>query len=100
MRLTAATLRAESGKLVADIMAKRFEDPEEFKREVDEANAMKGERATFQIGQVVPIQEAVQDRRALVPGGLDALHLQVPCAGATRSATRTSTRAPGSGSGC
>lgn len=50
---------AESGKLVADIMAKRLEDPEEFKRQVTEANAMKGD-GPFQIGQVVPIQEAVK----------------------------------------
>jgi NAD-dependent dihydropyrimidine dehydrogenase PreA subunit len=50
---------AESGKLVADIMAKRLEDPEEFKRQVTVANAMKGD-GPFQIGQVVPLQEAVK----------------------------------------
>ena len=48
---------AESGKAIGDIMAKRFEDPDEFEREVAEANAMKG-TGPFQIGQVVPIQEA------------------------------------------
>ena len=48
---------AQSGKLIGDIMAKRFEDPEGFQRDVAEANAMKG-KGPFQIGQVVPIQEA------------------------------------------
>ena len=48
---------AESGKAIGDIMAKRFEDPDEFEREVAEANAMRG-GGPFRIGQVVPIQEA------------------------------------------
>ncbi len=47
----------QSGKAIFEIMATRFEDADKFTTLVREANAMKGD-GPFQIGQVVPIQEA------------------------------------------
>jgi len=48
---------SQSARTMFEIMAKRFEDPEEFRRLVREANALQG-RGPFQIGQVVPLREA------------------------------------------
>jgi len=48
---------AQSGRKMGEIMQKRFTDPEEFEKLVKEANAMK-EKSPFQIGQVIPLEEA------------------------------------------
>ncbi|MBW2324084.1 MAG: 4Fe-4S binding protein [Deltaproteobacteria bacterium] len=48
---------AQSGRNIGEIMQFRFTDPDKFNQLIKEANAMKGS-GPFQIGQVIPIQEA------------------------------------------
>ncbi|MBW2085155.1 MAG: 4Fe-4S binding protein [Deltaproteobacteria bacterium] len=47
----------QSGRTVGEIMQHRFTDPEKFAQLIKEANAMRGS-GPFQIGQVIPLQEA------------------------------------------
>ena len=48
---------AESGRKMGEIMQERFSDPEKFREQVAEANSLTT-KSPFQIGQVIPIQEA------------------------------------------
>ena len=48
---------AQSGRTIREIMNLRFEDPVKFQQLIKEANDMR-EKGPFQIGQVIPIQEA------------------------------------------
>lgn len=59
---------AQSGKTIGEIMQNRFTDTEKFQGLIKEANAMKG-NGPFQIGQVIPIQEAIKTVEMAYPVG-------------------------------
>ncbi|MCP4753364.1 MAG: 4Fe-4S dicluster domain-containing protein [Proteobacteria bacterium] len=48
---------AQSGRKIGEIMQMRFDDPEKFRQLVKEADSLKT-KGPFQIGQVIPLQEA------------------------------------------
>lgn len=59
---------AQSGAKISEIMQTRFEDQEKFERLVKEADALKT-KGPFQIGQVIPIQEAFKVAELSYPVG-------------------------------
>ena len=59
---------AQSGRLMGEIMQVRYTDPEEFAKQVKEADSLET-KSPFQIGQVIPLQEAIKVLELSYPVG-------------------------------
>ncbi|MEE8399769.1 MAG: 4Fe-4S binding protein [Desulfobacterales bacterium] len=56
------------GRLIGEIMQTRYTDPEEFAKQVKEADSLRT-TGPFQIGQVIPLQEAIKVAEISYPVG-------------------------------